>query len=140
MQWVLLLMTTNTLIIRDALGLLGVLNEIETPSAEQGAHGLRVMNEMLEEWNADGIRVGQWPQSDITAQSPIAQSALSAVKYQLAAALGPYYGKQLPGDAVARGERLYGRLVREAAVAAHEEADTSHLPGAGGSWNILTDS
>lgn len=136
-------MATNTEILRDALGLLGVLNEMETVSAEQGALGLRVLNEMMEEWRADGVNVGQWPQSDLTATSPLSQAVLPAVKYQLAAALGPHFGLRLGPDDVARGERYYSRLVRDAQVQLLTSADMSHLAWGesdGSDWNIETDS
>ncbi len=131
-------MSTNLTIIRDALGLLGVLAEVETPSAEQGEHGLRILNEMMEQWRVDGVEVGQWPQNSVNDESPLGQYTLPAVKYQLAAALGPYYGKRLLPEDVARGERLYTQLVRDAMVAKMEPASMTHLPGVYSDWDILT--
>ena len=131
-------MATNLQIIRDALAILGVLSEIEQASAEQGEHGLRILNEVLEEWQADGVAVGQWPQGDINAESPLAQSTLPAIKYALGAALGPYYGLALKPDDVARAERYYSRLVRDAVIAKLEPADMSHLGGQMGRWSDIT--
>ncbi len=133
-------MATNVEIIRDALGLLGVLSEVEEASAEQGAHGLRVMNELLEQWQADGVRVGQWPQTDLSATSPLAGNVLAAVKANLALALGPYYGKALAPTEMMRAGGLYQKLVRDAVNAELEPADMGHLPGAYGDLDILTDS
>ncbi|MFM2115592.1 MAG: hypothetical protein RI908_1333, partial [Actinomycetota bacterium] len=41
-------MATNLEIITDALRELNVISEIDTPSAEQGAHALRKLNDLLE--------------------------------------------------------------------------------------------
>ena len=131
-------MATNLQIIRDSLGLLGVLRETETPSAEQGEHGLRIMNELLEQWQAEGVRIGQWPQQDINATSPLPSNALAAVKANLALALSPYYGVMLGATEMVRAERLYRVLVRNAVVADLEPAAMDHLPGAYQNWDITT--
>jgi hypothetical protein len=133
-------MATNLEIVRDALGLLGVLRETEQPSADQGEHALRVLNEMLEQWQAEGVRVGQWPQSDLNATSPLAANTLPCVKAWLAIALSPYYGVALPPTEMGRAERLYRLLVRDAVNAEIEPADMSHLPGVYQDWDIQTDS
>ncbi len=133
-------MATNVEILRDALGLLGVLRETEQPSAEQGEHALRILNEMLEQWQAEGVRIGQWPQSDLNATSPLASNALPCVKASLAVALSPYYGVPLAPTEIVRAERLYRLLVRDAVNAEIEPADMSHLPGVYQDWDILTDS
>ena len=51
-------MSTNLQIITDALRSINVIDETETPSAEQGSHCLRQMNQMLAEWAVDGIVLG----------------------------------------------------------------------------------
>jgi hypothetical protein len=61
---------TNLEIITAALRLLGVIAETETPSAEQGATGLAVLNDMLEDWSGREIEVGQWPQTELDAEFP----------------------------------------------------------------------
>lgn len=131
---------TNNEVIQDALGLLGVLNEIETLTAEQGAHGLRVLNDLMAEWEAAGIDIGHFPQVNPTEDFPGSYKVLMAVKYALAAALAPFYGKRLAPEDGIRGERLYGRLVRDAAIAKMTEAETDHLPMGtnGGMFDIIT--
>ncbi len=131
-------MATNVEVIRDALGLLGVLREAEQPSADQGEHGLRILNEMLEQWQADGVRIGQWPQIDLNATSPLAANTLACVKASLAIALSPYYGTQVAPTEIVRAERLYRILVRDAVNAEIQPADMSHLPGVYSDWDIVT--
>lgn len=132
-------MATNIELIRDALGLVGILNELQQPSANQSDHGLRILNEMLEEWASDGINVGQWPQTDVDAESPVPLGTIPAVKYNLAAALGPYYGVSLSPADTQRAERFYGRLVRDTVLANRVEADlTGKVPGSVEYSNILT--
>ena len=46
-------MATNNQVIAKALRLIGVLDEIESVSAEQGASGLQAMNDMLMALRAD---------------------------------------------------------------------------------------
>lgn len=85
-------MATNIQIISDALLDLGVINESETPSAEQGSHALRKLNEMLEAWEEDGVRLGWCEQTDTSADSPLYPYAIRGVVASLAVELAPSYG------------------------------------------------
>jgi hypothetical protein len=85
-------MSTNILIISDALLDLGVINESETPSAEQGSHALRVLNQMLEAWEEEGVRLGWSEQTDTSADAPLPPYALKGVTAALALDLAPSYG------------------------------------------------
>lgn len=131
-------MATNSSIVSEALSIIGVLDEIQSLSAEQGVNGLSVMNDMLLQWDADEIDVGYYPQTDINAESPVYSDALAAVKYNLAIYLSSYYGLQ-PNSAVAMiADRGYKRLLRDAIVAKMKEADLSHLPGVRSSFDITS--
>jgi hypothetical protein len=85
-------MSTNLQIISDALLDLGVINESETPSAEQGSHALRVLNQMLEAWEEDSIRLGWCEQTDTSEDAPLPPYALRGVTAALALELAPSYG------------------------------------------------
>jgi hypothetical protein len=85
-------MSTNLQIISDALLDLGVINESETPSAEQGSHALRVLNQMLEAWEEEGVRLGWCEQTDTSADAPLPPYALRGVTAALALELAPSYG------------------------------------------------
>lgn len=117
---------TNQLI-QDAHGLLGVLSESEAMSAEQGALGLRVLNELMADWQQDGVDLQYYEQSSLAEDAPIPDHAALAVKYYLAMALAPYYERQVSPEFVALGNRYYARLVRDAMVSELRPADMSHL-------------
>jgi hypothetical protein len=85
-------MTTNISLISDALLDLGVINESETPSAEQGSHALRKLNEMLEAWEEEGVRLGWCEQTDTSADTPLYPYAIRGVTASLALELAPSYG------------------------------------------------
>jgi hypothetical protein len=84
--------STNIQIISDALLDLGVINESETPSAEQGSHALRKLNEMLEAWEEEGVRLGWCEQTDTSADTPLYPYAIRGVTASLALELAPSYG------------------------------------------------
>lgn len=48
-------MTTARELISDALGDIGVLDPIETMTAEQAAHGLRTLNRIIDSWSAQRL-------------------------------------------------------------------------------------
>lgn len=91
MRRVYVLMTTNVTLIGDALKLLGVIGETQTPSPEQGALGLRVANRMLESWTEDLIELGWFEQTLTTDDAPLPKWAELGVVSKLAQALRPYY-------------------------------------------------
>src|SRR5690606_18588553 len=63
-------MTTNIQLIGDALRLINVINEVKTPSAEQGATALRVLNQLMEEWEECGIKVQYYEQTSTSVNFP----------------------------------------------------------------------
>lgn len=130
-------MASNYDVIKEALSILGVISEIDPVSAEQGQNGLSVMNDMLAEWEADGIDVGYYPQTDINADSPVYSDALQAVKYNLALSLATYYQKEPSLPAAMLADRGYKRLLRDSINAKMQEADMTHMPGVNYHYNIL---
>lgn len=128
-------------LIRDALGLLGVLRETQTPTAEQGAHGMRVLNEMMADWEQDGVDVGFVSATSLADDLSTEDAYIASIKYNLAHMLAPYYGRQTPPVVLERAITYYNRLTRENVKAQIVEADMSHisLGERNGSWSILTD-
>lgn len=119
---------SNVDLIRDALGLLGVLRETQTPSAEQGEHGLRVLNEMLADWESDGVDIGYVPATSLADILPVDDGVVSVVKHNLAHMLAPYYARQTPDVVLERAITGYNRLRRDAVKAQLAPADMTHLP------------
>ena len=138
-------MTTNVTIIGDALRLLGVIAESQTVSANQGEHGLRVLNQMLESWTEEGIELGWFEQSATTDDAPLPKWAEMGVTAKLAQALQPTYpaGSLAPHvfDDTKNG---YGVILRNAVKEQLQPVDQSHMPMGeahyGFGWNIETDS
>lgn len=115
-------------LIGDALRLIGVLAETETASAEQGALGLRVVAEMLADWEADGVDLGYVPAAALADAVAADDTEISAIKYNLAHMLAGYYGRPTPAWVLERAQTLYGRLVRLAVQGARVEADLTNIP------------
>ena len=131
-------MATNLDIIRGALRQLGILAEVEEPSAEDADLALEVMNDLLEDWSAQGIDVGQWPQTDLDADFPGPAAVEHTTKAYLAIQLAPYYEREPRPVVVGNAMRGYERLLRDALVAKMEPASMTHLPGAQSEWDIET--
>lgn len=128
---------TNLEIIRDALGLLGVLAETESVSAEQASHGLRVLNDLMDEWEADNIEIGYWAQTEPNSEFPAMARTALAVKYALAVALAPHYGRAVPADVGVLSQRYYARLMRDAVEI--PIASTAHLPRPNWRYDVASD-
>lgn len=117
---------TNLDFITAALRLLNVIDETESPSAEQGSQGLRVINQMLAQWTRDGVRLGWYAQTDLQATAPIETADERGVTFNLAVELAPYYGIEPLGQVTKIATETYSALAK-----AHQryfESDVSFLP------------
>lgn len=121
-------MVTNSDVIRDSLGLIGVLNEIQDPSAEQGAHGLRVLNDMIQDWEANGINLQWFDQTDTTAACPLPASVLGAVKRNLALELAPYYGRKVDAAAFQIASSMKSNVLLQSVIDSMRESSEKDLP------------
>jgi hypothetical protein len=131
-------MASNLDLIEKAFRLIGVLAEGETASSEQGSDALTSMNDLFNEWAANDIDIGYYPQTSLSADSPIFADAIQAAKYSLAILLGSEYGVS-PSPAVAAvASSGYKRLLRDAQVSKQEGVDMSHLSGGSLTENIET--
>ena len=130
-------MATNSEVIEKSLRLIGVLQEGETPSAEQGADALETMNDLFMEWDADGIDIGYFPQTDLTADSPIYSDTMQAAKYNFAMALAGEYRIEPPSTVIIIASKGYNRLLRDSINGQMKEAEMDHLPGVPSRSNIL---
>jgi hypothetical protein len=99
-------MTTPTAItasqlITDALRLLNVIREIETPSAEQQAQCIRALNEMMALWEADGNQLGYIPVGTVTDKLTVPDGAILGIKSSLAIVIAPFFGASVSQELVA---------------------------------------
>ena len=85
----------------------GIVAESDSPSAEQGQTGLTVMNALLADHAADGVHLGYYPQTDLSAESPLQDSDVNGVVLLLARSLASHYGITL-GPELPRPSGPYG--------------------------------
>ena len=126
-------MSTNIQVIGDALKLLGVISKTQTPSAEQGSHALRVLNQMLELWTEEGVQLGYFAQSATTDICPIPAWAEQGVTSKLAQRLrATYPASSLAPEVLDDAQNGYGTILRKSIVESMEPADMSHMPQGSG--------
>lgn len=134
-------MSTNLQIISDALRSLNVINETETPSAEQGTLCLRELNQMMAEWSVSDMALGYGAQDSTSDTCPIPPWAESGVKYQLALKVAHYFGADPSVSTIAGAEAGLSVIQRALLNLKLQGVDMSHLSlGAGhySNYNILT--
>lgn len=135
---------TNNQVIARALREINVINEVQSPTAEQGTQALDKLNSMMEAWKEDSLDVGYFEQTTTTDTCPIPDYAEGAVIMALALECAPQYGTSLSGEALGK-LNYYMKLLRRKIINEKlDNADMSHLPaGAGrwhGRWDIVSDS
>jgi hypothetical protein len=121
-------MSTNLQIITDSLRALNIVNEIETPSAEQAAQCLRKLNQMLAQWAVDGTVLGYFAQSDTSETCPIPDWAEYGVTNQLALYVAQDFGAEPPITVIAAADTGFQTILRTVMNLKLEGVDMSHLP------------
>lgn len=100
-------------VLTSALGMLGVLREGESVSAEQGADGLKVFNDMLASWRESGIDLQIPNMPDTTTTFQLNDGDALTLKHQMAIHLSSYYpGRPLNPAIIAIGQQGYDRWLR----------------------------
>lgn len=121
-------MVTAIEMIADAFRLANIINEIEAPSAEQGVQGLRSLNQMMGQWDRDGIKLGWHVVPELDDPLPLDPQDERAVKFNLAVELSGEYGLEPMPWVSKNAIDTYAALAK-----AHRftvESDLSHLPTA----------
>ena len=130
-------MATNLDVITDALRKANIINVRETPSDIQGANGLTLLNDMMADWQEDGIELGFFPQTSLSATIPVENKHLRGIKANLARAEAADHGIELSSEAVRIAELTYDRLAKSTTETF--STDFSHIPrGRRGRFNITT--
>lgn len=120
-------------LITDALVEINVIDVNEAPTAEQGVAALRRLNQMLADWETDGIRIGYYPQTDMAANVPIERSDELGVTLNLAVELAPGYGIEPLDSLKTRAGDYYASLAKQSLQ--YFESDMTMLPTADtGPW------
>jgi len=103
---------TYTEITRNALLKIGVLDEEQAPSAVQVQDGTRLLNEMLEEWDAAGsIKLGFYPQTGAHDTVAIPDWAKRAITFDLGVQMASEYSVELSSAFTANQESAHSRLL-----------------------------
>lgn len=105
---------TNADLIADALRELNVISEIQTPSAEQYAHALRKLNQMMAKWLEEGIEIGYYPQTSASDTCPIPDYAETGVTLSLAISCASNYGATVSMELGATASSAYDTILRTA--------------------------
>lgn len=113
--------------IKDALRLIGVIGETETPSAEQGAFGVSKLNDLMAELEECGIELGYAPVSATTDTVTLPAGHRAGIKAQLAVEMASNYGAEIPLSVASANDESRRRLGNQAIILAMKPAD-SGLP------------
>ena len=108
-------MTANELV-TQSLRSIGILQETESPSAEQSSTALTTLNDMMADLQADGVDVGYAPQSDPNVDIGLNIEDRLAIKSLLAVILCPDYERQPSPILVALAVAGRERLLRNAII------------------------
>lgn len=118
----------NSDLISDALREISVLDETETASAEQGATGLRKMNQLMADWEESGIKLGYFSQTTLSDTCPIPLYAESGVITNLAIKLASSYGAKVSIELASAGLDGLSTILRTAMNDALPQADMQNRP------------
>lgn len=113
--------------VTDALRLANVIDMIQAPGAEQSTGALRSMNQMLNDWEVDGIRLGWRTIAALTDTLALDESDERGVKYNLAVELCGEYGIEPETVVAAIAATTFARFAKTSSP--NVIADLSGLPG-----------
>lgn len=127
-------MATNLTIIEDALRDIGVISEIDSASPEQGAFGLRRLNQIMEVWKEQDIDFGWFAQTSTTDTIPVPDWAELGVTEALAIAMAPTMGASVSTELVALASISLGMIKRKSISEKLKNADMSHMSQGSGHY------
>ena len=117
---------TNLQIITASLRLLTIVDEITEPSEEQAQSALTILNDMMADFYADGIRLNWYPQTDLSATAPLEDSDIRNIKILLAEELGLHYGIEITPSMQGEAKEVYRELAKR--YLRYVDADLTILP------------
>lgn len=130
-------MAANIDIIKAAYLKANIINDREVPTARQSESGLELLNDMMSDWQEDGIELGYFPQTLVDDDFPVEDKFFRGVKYNLALAVAGDNGVVAPEET----RRIAGITFDRLAKATTEVVDTkfNHMPTGGRSgFNVET--
>jgi hypothetical protein len=109
-----------------------IVNEQETPSAEQGAKGLESLNDLLLFMESDGLIIGSLPLVSQDDELTVADAVASAMKDVLAVMLCRDHGVEVSAELAVLAER--SEKIIERLATCPPVLNGSHLPAGSTSW------
>lgn len=105
---------TNLELITTAFRKVGMLDENESPSAEQGQVGLRLLNQLLAAWAEDGLAFPSWfPQTALSDTLPLPDWAERAVTAALSIEIASEYDRPVTDALAVVASNSYDALLRK---------------------------
>lgn len=124
--------------VSDALKILGVIGETDTPSAEQGADAVIALNDMMMYYRELGFDCGFNPQANTSDSFTPPPGEREAIKYLLASRLvNQYPSNPMPQMSAMIAAEADARWRRKA-ILLQIEPNKPRLPGTGHTFSILT--
>jgi hypothetical protein len=109
----------------------GILTESDrSPNAEQGIKGLMLMNDMMFEWESQGIDLQYSEQHSTTDDCPIDVRDRQVIRANLAVRWVDMYGGTLKPVTASLASTGYDRLCRDAVLATQIEKKLDNMPHA----------
>lgn len=118
----------NIELISDSYRMLGVIDENEAPSAEQGVLALRVLNQMMAELEERDINIQYFEQTDQDADFPCPNYTHSGVTATLAMRLAGNFGIEPSALIIDQATSGYNVILRKSIVKFLPQASMAHLP------------
>jgi len=128
-------MSKNLEIIEDALRDINVISEIESASAEQGAFGIRKLNQVMEAWKEQSVDFGWFSQTATTDTAPIPDWAEIGVTAALSIAMAPKYGATVSTELGVIADSSIEMIKRKSISEKLTNTDMSHLPVGSGRYD-----
>lgn len=125
-------MTTNLVIIEDALRDIDVIAETQSATAEQGAYCLRRLNQMMELLKEKDVDIGWFAQTSTTATIPIPDWAELPITNALSLFIAPKYGASVSIELAALIDSTTRTLFNKMVGEKRRPTDLSHLPRGSG--------
>lgn len=124
----------NQELITYALMKIGVVDEQSAPSAEQSLTGLNTLNDFLLNEAKDGLRLGWYLQTSLSATAPLRDEDIWGVKLLLARKLASHYGVTIQDPLLLEDmEKAEKQLIKRSLL--YMESDLSELSRPqGGPW------
>lgn len=119
---------TNIELITQAYRLLNIIDENESPSAEQGVLGLTLLNQMMESWEEEGVKLQYHEQTSQSETFPCAPYTIKGVVGKLAETLAAHFGVPVTPEAARYADDGYTVILRKVISNALGPVDMSHLP------------